>query len=269
MIRSPLITVMSEAVIKASRSLKRDFGEVEALQVSIKGPGDFVSNADRKAETILREALEKARPGYGLVMEESGIIEGSDTSHRWHIDPLDGTTNFLHGIPHFCISVGLERDGQMVAGIIYDPIKDEMFIAEKGKGAFLNNRRVRVAARRELSASVVGCDIPHLGERTQATTLREIATMSARAAGLRSYGAAALDIAYVACGRFDAFFGRGLKSWDMAAGLAILREAGAFASDAEGGPDPVAKGHIACGNEALHRELLDVLKTARAPQPAS
>src|SRR5215217_2869904 len=151
MIRSPLMTVMTDAVMKASRSLKRDFGELENLQVSRKGPGDFVSAADRKAEQILREALEKARPGYGLVMEESGIVEGADKTHKWHIDPLDGTTNFLHGLPQFAISVGLERDGQIVAGVVYDPALDEMFIAEKGKGAYLNNRRIRVAARSDLA----------------------------------------------------------------------------------------------------------------------
>src|ERR671920_1015529 len=151
MIRSPLMTVMTDAVMKASKSLRRDFGEVENLQVSRKGPGDFVSAADRKAEGILRDALQKARPDYGLVMEESGIVEGTDRSHHWHIDPLDGTTNFLHGLPQFCISVGLEREGQPVAGVIYDPAKDEMFIAEKGKGAYLNNRRLRVSARRDLA----------------------------------------------------------------------------------------------------------------------
>src|SRR4028119_2188730 len=151
MIRSPLMTVMTDAVMKAARSLKRDFGEVENLQVSRKGPGDFVSAADRKAEATLREALQKARPDYGLVMEESGVVAGTDPDHRWHIDPLDGTTNFLHGVPHFCISVGLERDGQMVAGVIYDPAKDEMFIAEKGQGAYLNNRRIRVAARSDMA----------------------------------------------------------------------------------------------------------------------
>ena len=175
MIRSPLMTVMTDAVMKASRSLKRDFGEVENLQVSRKGPGDFVSAADRKAEKILREALEKARPGYGFVMEEGGIVEGTDPSHRWHIDPLDGTTNFLHGLPQFAISVGLERDGQIVAGVIYDPAKDELFIAEKGKGAYLNNRRIRVAARSDLADAVVACGLPHIGKGDHGLYLREAA----------------------------------------------------------------------------------------------
>jgi myo-inositol-1(or 4)-monophosphatase len=249
--------------MKASRSLKRDFGEVENLQVSRKGPGDFVSAADRKAEQILRDALQKARPDYGFVMEESGIIEGTDPSHRWHIDPLDGTTNFLHGIPHFAISVGLERDGQVVAGVIYDPVKDEMFIAEKGKGAFLNNRRVRVAARSEMADAVVACGLPHIGKGDHGLFLREAAATMGSVAGMRRLGAAALDLAYVACGRLDAYWERGLNSWDLAAGLILIREAGGFASDAEGGSDPMSKGTVACGNEALHRELLKLLKQAR------
>jgi myo-inositol-1(or 4)-monophosphatase len=173
MIRSPLMTVMTDAVMKASRSLKRDFGEVENLQVSRKGPGDFVSVADRKAEKILREALERARPGYGLVMEEGGIVEGTDRSHRWHIDPLDGTTNFLHGLPQFAISVGLERDGQVVAGVVYDPAKDELFIAERGQGAYLNNRRIRVAARTDMHEALIGCGLPHIGKGDHGLFLRE------------------------------------------------------------------------------------------------
>src|SRR4051812_5732776 len=177
MIRSPLMTVMTDAVMKAARTLKRDFGEVENLQVSRKGPGNFVSAADHKAEKTLRDALEKARPGYGLIMEEAGVVEGSDKSHRWHIDPLDGTTNFLHGVPHFAISVGLEREGQDVAGIIYDPIKDEMFVAEKGAGAYLNNRRVRVAARREVAYALFICGLPHLGRGNHPRFLKEVAAV--------------------------------------------------------------------------------------------
>ncbi|MFL5075745.1 MAG: inositol monophosphatase family protein, partial [Microvirga sp.] len=174
MIRSPLMTVMTHAVMKAARSLKRDFGEVENLQVSRKGPGDFVSAADHKAEQILRDMLSKARPDYGLVMEEAGIVEGRDRSHRWHIDPLDGTTNFLHGLPQFSISVGLERDGQIVAGVIYNPALDEMFLAEKGKGAYLNNRRMRVAARREMVDALVVCGLPHVGRGSHPRFLREL-----------------------------------------------------------------------------------------------
>ncbi len=264
MIRSPLMTVMTDAVMKASRSLKRDFGEVENLQVSRKGPGDFVSAADRRAEQIVREALQKARPDYGLVMEEGGVIEGSDKTHRWHIDPLDGTTNFLHGLPQFSISVGLEREGQPVAGVIYNPATDEMFIAEKGKGAYLNNRRIRVAARSDMADALVGCGLPHIGRGDHALFLRETAAVMARVGGMRRFGSAALDIAYVACGRLDIFWERGLNSWDMAAGLILLREAGGFVSDADGGSDPLGKQSIACGNEVLHRELVRLLKQARA-----
>ena len=263
MIRSPLMTVMTDAVMKASRSLKRDFGEVENLQVSRKGPGDFVSAADRKAEKILRESLEKARPGYGFVMEEEGVIQGTDTSHRWHIDPLDGTTNFLHGLPQFAISVGLERDGQVVAGVIYDPAKDELFIAEKGKGAYLNNRRIRVAARTDMADAVVACGLPHIGRGDHGLFLREMAAVMGHVGGLRRWGAAALDLAYVACGRFDGYWERGLNSWDMAAGILMVREAGGFVADADGVPNPLATGSISCGNETIHRELVALLKKAR------
>jgi myo-inositol-1(or 4)-monophosphatase len=258
---------MTDAVMKASRSLKRDFGEVENLQVSRKGPGDFVSAADRKTEALLRDALVKARPGYGLVMEESGIHEGTDKSHRWHIDPLDGTTNFLHGLPQFAISVGLEREGQMVAGVVYDPIKDEMFIAERGQGAWLNNRRIRVAARSDMAEALIGCGLPHIGKGDHGLFTREAVAVMAEAGGMRRLGAAALDIAYVACGRLDAYWERGLNSWDMAAGLVLLREAGGYVSDADGGSDPVGKGTIACGNETIHRALLKLLKKASRPAP--
>jgi myo-inositol-1(or 4)-monophosphatase len=196
-------------------------------------------------------------------MEEGGIIEGTDKSHRWHIDPLDGTTNFLHGLPHFAISVGLERDGQIVAGVIYDPIKDEMFIAEKGKGAYLNNRRMRVAARREMVEALVVCGLPHLGKGDHGLFLREAAAVMAHAGGLRRLGAAALDLAYVACGRVDAYWERGLSSWDLAAGIVLIREAGGFISDADGGNDPLQAGTVACGNEILQRDLLKLLKQAK------
>jgi myo-inositol-1(or 4)-monophosphatase len=263
MIRSPLMTVMTDAVMRASRSLKRDFGEVENLQVSRKGPGDFVSAADRKAEQILRDALEKARPGYGFVMEESGVVQGSDPSHRWHIDPLDGTTNFLHGVPHFSISLGLERDGQIVAGVVYDPAKDELFIAEKGKGAYLNNRRIRVAARNDMAEALVGCGLPHIGKGDHALFLREAASVMLHVGGTRRFGSAALDLAYVACGRMDIYWERGLNSWDMAAGIVLVREAGGYISDADGGSDPIKTGSVACGNEVLYRDLVKLLKQAK------
>jgi myo-inositol-1(or 4)-monophosphatase len=262
MIRSPLMTVMTDAVIKASRNLKRDFGEVEALQVSMKGPGDFVSAADRKAEKTIFEALEKARPGYGYVMEETGVVEGSDKSHRWHIDPLDGTANFLHGIPHFCISVGLERDGVLVAGVILDVIKDEMFIAERGKGAFLNNRRLRVSGRREPSLMLIGTGVPHIGKPGHPQFLKEMAAVMPRFQNVRRMGAAALDIAYVAAGRLDAFWERGLNSWDFAAGVAIVREAGGTFGALDGPTDVTLAKDVICGNEVAEKALREALKGA-------
>ena len=268
MIRSPLITVMTDAVQKAARSLKRDFGEVENLQVSRKGPGDFVSAADRKAEEILRAALEKARPGYGMVLEESGSRDGTDKSHTWYVDPLDGTTNFLHGIPHFCISVGLEREGQPVAGVIYDPIKDEMFVAEKGQGAYLNNRRIRVAARRELTDAVIYCGLPHLGRPNHPRFMAELAGVMAASGGMRRMGAAALDMAWVAAGRADLYWERDLKTWDMAAGIVLIREAGGFCTDCDGNPSPMNTLSVAAGNETLHRELLKLIRPKSASSSA-
>jgi myo-inositol-1(or 4)-monophosphatase len=262
MIRSPLMTVMTDAVMKAARALKRDFGEVENLQVSRKGPGDFVSAADRRAEKTLLEALQKARPGYGLVLEESGIVEGADKTHTWHVDPLDGTINFLHGLPQFCISVGLEREGQVVAGVIYDPIKDELFIAERGKGAFLNNRRIRVSARREMTDALVSCGTPRVGHGNHPRFLTELGAVMAASSGVRRMGSAALDLAYVACARADAYWERDVNSWDIAAGIILVREAGGYASDADGGVDPLATRSIACGSEILHRELLALLRQA-------
>jgi myo-inositol-1(or 4)-monophosphatase len=261
MIRSPLMTVMTDAAMKAARSLVRDFGEVENLQVSLKGPGDFVSLADKKAEKAIFTVLEKARPGYGFVMEEEGVIEGADKSHRWHIDPLDGTANFLHGIPHFAISIALEREGQLVAGVVYDVIKDEMFIAEKGKGAFCNNRRLRVSARRDLTHMIVGTGIPHIGKPGHPLFLKELAAAMARFQNLRRMGAAALDIAYVAAGRLDGFWERGLNSWDFAAGAVIVREAGGLFGALDGRADIAQARDVICGNEACERELRAALKS--------
>lgn len=262
MIRSPVMTVITDAVTKASRSLKRDFGEIENLQVSMKGPGDFVSAADKKAEKILHEALAKARPGYGFVMEESGVIEGTDQSHRWHIDPLDGTTNFLHAIPHSAISVALEREGMLVAGVVYDFIKDEMFIAERGQGAYLNNRRIRVSARRSPAEALIGTGIPHIGKGGHAESQREIAQAMMVFQNVRRMGAAALDLAYVACGRFDAFWERKLNSWDIAAGALLVREAGGFISDMQGREFTVDTRDVCAGNEAIHGALVAALKKA-------
>lgn len=262
MIRSPLMTVMVQAVRKAGRSLVRDFGEVENLQVSMKGPADFVSNADRKAERILQEELAKARPNFGFILEEGGDIDGADESHRWIIDPLDGTTNFLHGIPLFAISVGLARDGVPVAGVIYNPVTDELFIAEKGAGAFLNDRRIRVAARRNISDAVISCGLPHMGRGDFARFGREYAAVAPRVSGLRRTGAASLDLAWVAAGRFDGFWERGLSPWDMAAGIVIVREAGGYVSDLDDADKMLAKGDIIVGNEIIRRDLLALLRKA-------
>jgi len=262
MIRSPLITVMVNAVRKAGRSLVRDFGEVEQLQVSLKGPANFVSNADRKAEKILHDELSKARPAFGFIMEESGEVEGTDQSHRWIIDPLDGTTNFLHGIPLFCISVGLVRDGVPIAGVIYNPVADELFVAEKGAGSFLNDRRIRVAARRSLSDAVLCCGLPHMGRGDFALFAREYGAIAPKVAGIRRTGSAATDLAWVAAGRFDGFWERNLSAWDMAAGIVLIREAGGFVSDMDDADKMLTKGDIAAGNEIIRREMLGVLRKA-------
>lgn len=258
------MTVMVDAVRKAARGLRRDYGEVENLQVSRKGPGDFVSAADRKAEEVLRDALMKARPGYSLVLEENGIIEGTDKSHTWHIDPLDGTSNFLHGVPHFAVSVGLEREGQIVAGVIFDPIKDELFVAERGKGAYLNNRRLRVSGRQDMADALVGYGTPYLGRGSHPRLLRELGAVMAVAGGTRRMGSAALDMAYVACGRLDAYWERDLQTYDFAAGVILVREAGGFVTSADGAAEPLAPRSVACGNEGLHRELVAILKKVQA-----
>jgi myo-inositol-1(or 4)-monophosphatase len=219
---------MIKAARKAGRKLVRDFGEVENLQVSIKGPGDFVSAADRKAEQIIRDELTGARPNYGWLGEESEPVAGIDPTRRWIVDPLDGTTNFLHGLPHWCVSIGLEHKGEIVAGVIFDPIKDEMFVAEKGQGAWLNDRRIRVSGRREISEMIFATGVPWGGSKELPKSLGDMAKLLPRCAGVRRFGAAALDLAYVAAGRYDGFWERGLNAWDIAAGLCILREAGAL-----------------------------------------
>jgi myo-inositol-1(or 4)-monophosphatase len=257
---SPLLNVMIAAARKTARALKRDFGELEKLQVSLKGPANFVSSADRRAEETLYQELSKARPGYGFLGEEGGYREGADKSHRWIVDPLDGTTNFLHGIPQFAISIALEREGTVVAGLIYNPANDEMFIADRGKGTFMNEQRIRVAGRKRLSEAVIACGLPHIGRGDLALARAETGAMQDHVAGLRRFGAAALDLAWVAAGRLDGDWERNIKPWDMAAGLILVREAGGFVNDCDGGDDMFAKGHIAAGNEAIQKELLHVLK---------
>jgi myo-inositol-1(or 4)-monophosphatase len=263
MLRSALLNVMVAAARKAARSLTRDFREVEKLQVSVKGPGNFVSAADHRAESILREELAKARPGYGFLGEEGGLVAGSDTTHTWIVDPLDGTTNFLHGIPQFCISIGLERQGTMVAGVIYDPIADELYTAERGKGAFLNDQRLRVAARRDLAEAVFACGLPHRGRGDLALFRREFEAIADKVAGLRRFGSAALDLAWVAAGRVDAYWERDISPWDIAAGLLLVREAGGFVSDVDGKDTMMQTGSIVAGNETMHHELLKLLKGAK------
>jgi len=260
--RSALLNVMTAAARKAGRTLKRDLGEVENLQVSRKGPADFVTAADRRAEEILYAELTKARPGYGFLGEEGGRRDGDDKSHCWVVDPLDGTTNFLHGIPQFAISIALERDGVLVAGVVYNPANEELFVAERGKGAFLNDQRLRVAARRSLADAVIACGLPHSGRGDLAAFRGELAAVQDKVAGLRRFGAAALDLAWVAAGRLDAFWERNLSPWDMAAGVLLVREAGGFASDLDGGDRIFDKGEVVAGNETLHRALMACLKTA-------
>src|SRR5437763_8145880 len=230
MLYSAVINVMVKAARRAGRNLKRDLGEVEHLQVSLKGPANFVSLADKRAEEMLYTDLAKARPGYGFIGEEGGTREGSDKSHSWIVDPLDGTTNFLHGIPQFAISIGLAREGTVIAGVIYNPANDELYIAEKGKGAFLNDQRLRVAGRRKLNACVIACGLPHIGRGGHELSRLEMTEMQNKVAGLRRFGAASLDMAFVAAGRLDGYWERNLQSWGMAAGQVIVPEAGGIVS---------------------------------------
>ncbi len=247
---SALMNVMITAARKAGRALARDFGEVENLQISRKGPADFVSSADIKSEKTIFEELSKARPGYGFLMEERGAVEGSDKTHRWIVDPLDGTLNFLHGIPHWAISIGLEREGALVAGVVYNVIRDELYWAEKGQGAFLNDRRMRVAARTELSDAVIASGTPFLGRPGHEQFVAEVQRVMATTAGVRRFGSAALDLSYVAAVRFYGFWERNLAPWDIAAGAIIVREAGGFAREVDSG-DFMQTGSIIAANERL------------------
>jgi len=250
-IRSANINVMDQAARKAARHLIRDFGEVEQLQVSIKGPGDFVSAADRKAEKILRDELTRARPNFGFLLEESGEIPSKD-GHRWIIDPLDGTTNFLHGIPHFSVSIALEWHGDIIAGLVYDPLKDETFVAEKGAGSFLNDRRLRVSKRNALDRSMIGTGIPVLDwpgrEKGFAQQLDRVAD---KVAGVRRLGTASLDLAEY-----------GLKPWDIAAGLIIVAEAGGLVSHLEGEQHWSDTGTIVAANADIHPQLVELLRVS-------
>ncbi|CAI9119861.1 inositol monophosphatase family protein [Brytella acorum] len=272
---SPHMTVMQNAATKAARRLVRDFAEVEQLQVSVKGPGDFVSQADLRAETIIREELERARPGYAFLMEESGASGGENWTWRWIVDPLDGTTNFLHGIPQWAISIALERrlsDGQteIAAALVYNPVNNEMFWAERGVGAFLNDRRLRVSARREMLQSVFATGIPFAKVPAQRRLpfARTLGALMPQVAGIRRFGAAALDLAWVAAGRYEGFWEIGLKPWDCAAGILLVREAGGYVTDENGREIANFDGDltVVAGNAHMHGPLRAILHAAIHPE---
>ena len=260
--RSPLVTVMVNAAYKAARDLIRDFGEVENLQVSRKGPADFVSAADHRAEKTIVAELRRARPKFGFLLEEGGAIEGEDTSNTWVVDPLDGTTNFLHGLPHFCISIGLERDGKPHAGVIYDPIRDEVFWAENGTSAFLNNQRLRVSARRTLPTALLATGLPFGARARYPGHPDMVRRLAGETAGVRRTGSTALDLAYVAAGRLDGYWGFGMEPWDLAAGIAIVREAGGIVTEVGGGTDSMTSGDVLAANGHLHGLLREALAKA-------
>jgi myo-inositol-1(or 4)-monophosphatase len=259
---SALLKVMIDSVRKAARGLARDFGEVSELQVSRKGAADFVSAADLKAEQTLFEELTRVRPGYGFLGEERGEEAGTDKTHRWIVDPLDGTTNFLHGIPHFAINVALERDTQVVAAVTYNPVTHDLFWAERGRGAYLNDKRLRVSARSRLDEALVATGIPFLGHGQHARFLKELHQISQRVAGVRRFGSAALDLAWVAAGRYEAFWERDLGAWDLAAGVLLVSEAGGMVTDADGGETMLSGGSICAANPSLHAMVLERLKAA-------
>lgn len=255
MAQSAIITVMERAARKAAPRLRRDFGEVAQLQVSKKGPADFVSNADKAAERTLLEELQKARPGWGFLLEEEGEIAGEPGAPRFIIDPLDGTSNFLHGIPHFAISIAAEHEGVVKAGLVYQPLTDESFWAEQGKGAWLQNSRLRVSGRRDLAECLLATGIPYRGHGNQQQFESIVSHVIPQVAGIRRFGAASLDLAWVAAGRFDGFWEEGLSEWDVAAGILLVREAGGFVSDFRGGDRMIERREIVAGNDATHSKL--------------
>jgi myo-inositol-1(or 4)-monophosphatase len=260
--QSALLKVMSDAARKAARGLNRDFGELAELQVAKKAPADFVSAADLKAEQTIFEMLSKARPGYGFLGEERGMIEGTDKTHTWIVDPLDGTTNFLHAIPHFAINIALQREGAVVAAVTYNPISNDLFWAEKGKGCFVNDKRLRVAARTRMDEAVLATGIPFMGHGQHATFLKELHQISQRVAGVRRFGSAALDLAWVAAGRYDGYWERDLSPWDMAAGVLLVTEAGGRVTNANGEDDVLGTGSVCAGNLEIQPQLLDRLRQA-------
>lgn len=262
MAASANLNVMMKTARRAGRALLKDFGEVENLQVSTKGPGDFVTRADRNAEEIIREALMEARPTYGFLGEEGAEIEGEDPTRRWIVDPLDGTTNFLHGMPHWAVSIALEHKGQIVAGVIYDPVKDELFYAEKGQGAWMNEKRLRVSGRTKMIECCFATGLPFAGRSDLPESLKDLGRLLPATAGVRRWGAAALDLAYVAAGRFDGFWERRLNAWDMAAGIVIVREAGGFVEPLKAGGDMLADGEIIAAAEPIFDSFAKVIRGA-------
>lgn len=261
--RSPLMNVMVSAVMKASRDLRRDFGEVEQLQVSRKGPADFVTMADRRIEKLLHEDLSHARPDFGFLMEERGEIEGEREGVRFIIDPIDGTTNFIHGVPHFAITVAVEERNEITAGVVYAPITDELFWAEKGQGAFMNDTRLRVSGRRKMDDALLATGIPFRGREGHDAFIAEMREIAPQVAGIRRFGAATLDLAYVAAGRYDGYWEAGLNAWDIAAGVLLVREAGGYVTDFKGSQDVLKTGDVIAANDHLHAPLDRMVKRAR------
>lgn len=262
-ILSPTLTVMMRASERAARSLIRDFGEVEQLQVSMKGPGDFVSAADRRAEKLIMDELKKTRPDYGFLCEESGVTAGADPDHRWIIDPLDGTTNFLHGLPHWSISIALESKGEIVAGLVHDPVKNEIFHAEKGAGAWLQRRRLRVSGRRSLDQALIAGGSPKPDRYPIAEWMARTSAMIQKVASFRRFGSAALDLSYVAAGRADGYWEDHLKPWDLAAGLLIVKEAGGICSEPYDNGNPMQTGSVLASNPFLHEPLKEIIKDSQ------
>ena len=256
------INVMIKAARKAGRSLMRDFKEVENLQVSSKGPGDFVSRADMKAEEILQEELMEARPNYGFLGEENGEVKGEDPTRRWIVDPLDGTTNFLHGLPHWAISIALEHKGEIVAAVIFNPAGEEMFIAEKGGGAWLNDKRIRVSGRRHMIEMIFATGLPFGGRGDLPDTLQDLARILPASAGVRRWGAASLDLAYTAAGRYDGFWERRLQPWDIAAGLLMIKEAGGLTTSVYEGGDSMSDGSVIASNELVFNQFVKIVRNA-------
>jgi myo-inositol-1(or 4)-monophosphatase len=254
------LNIMIKAARRASRGLLRDFGEVENLQVSSKSAGDFVSKADIKAEEIIRDELTEARPNYGWLGEESDEEKGKDPTRRWIVDPLDGTSNFLHGIPHWAISIGLEYKKEIITAVIYDPIKDEMFTAEKGQGSWLNDRRLRVSDRKNMIEMLFATGMPFGQKDGLQDTLKELEHLMPKCAGVRRHGAAALDLAYVSAGRLDGYWERGLKAWDIAAGLLIAKEAGALIEGIDGIENPLESGNLICANNLIFKNFAQVIR---------